>query len=63
LSLTGLSRQSRTTDGASIARAVVMDARNKCGHDRKVGEFEVRYPSPSESPRQPFVKHDGASLS
>jgi hypothetical protein len=36
LSLSGSSRQSMITDGAFLATAVSMDARNACGHD-KVG--------------------------
>jgi hypothetical protein len=33
LSLPGWSRQSRATDRELLAPAVVMDARNECGHD------------------------------
>jgi hypothetical protein len=36
LSLPGLSRQSMTAAGALFSLAVIMDARNKCGHDMKV---------------------------
>jgi hypothetical protein len=35
LSLPGLSRQSMNTDSATSAPAVIMGARNKCGHDRE----------------------------
>jgi hypothetical protein len=33
LSLPGSSRQSMITAGAWLAPAVIMDARNECGHD------------------------------
>jgi hypothetical protein len=39
LSLPGSSRQSTITDGAFIAPAVIMDARNECGHDKELGAF------------------------
>jgi len=40
LSLPGLSRQSKITAGALFSPAVIMDARNKCGHDMKVWVYE-----------------------
>jgi hypothetical protein len=32
----GLSRESKITAGALLSPAVIMDARNECGHDMKV---------------------------
>jgi hypothetical protein len=40
LSLPGSSRQSMNTDGANIAMAAIMDARNKCGHDKRMKDYE-----------------------
>jgi hypothetical protein len=43
LSLPGASRQSMSTAGALFSPAVIMDARNKCGHDMKVEASEDWY--------------------
>jgi hypothetical protein len=39
LSLPGSSRQSMIIGVSCLSPAVIMDARDKCGHDKKWGDF------------------------